>query len=582
MDQYTTPLGLQVRPGANAGYFNSTKTDIALPPENQGNGAVAPAEVAQNNYANNVSLTPVVDIVKNATPQEIVDTGIDTGNVAKVKNFALQNPNTSEGEAASHLAGAFEKGYKEAVQFAGDLNSPEGRQRALDTYKKDPVRYGDAMMAYITGDKTTAFNIITGGAVKSEYRYLPDSGRPVEVKTNALGKIVSVTDMKSGVIIPQNEYGALGGSLSSLENTIAWKNKQQRREFNTGEANKANAAFQAIGAASTAKAPLVDEHLEIMKEFMNAIPGMSKETRMDILNIASAQTSLSKSLQKTRQILDQFTANKGSSVGAEDKQLLQGTLGPKGFNINGNNEIVDRSGTKVDKGTLDQLMDVQSNNASLDRSYLQQQANLAAKVQAGLLTNEQFIKLERALQLSTQIQKINTDVAMKHGNPVFTVPTESANMLDQAHRPVAQALQEKFNIEAVNLFNQWKEEQLKMARTVEQNFVPAPGQLENAFTKTDEYKGLQKSYSKQIKDVINTPYLERKGNVAGPNITSLTNNPEAAVNATIPVRESPKAIGEGDMKKEDIALKAKEDARQANLKKEETARKLREAHTRKD
>jgi len=223
-------------------------------------------------------------------------------------------------------------------------------------------------------------------------------------------------------------------------------------------------------------------------------------------------------------------------------------------------------------------MDTQSNNATLDRSYTQQQANLVAAVQAGILTNEQFIKLERALQLSTQIEKINTDVAIKHGNPVFTVPTENANMLDQAHRPVAQALQEKFNIEAVGLFNTWKEDQLKMARSKEPGFVPAPGQLENTFTKTDEYKGLQKKYSKEIKDVINTPYLQRTESAVGESINALT-KPASQVTAPELQKKSPIAEGTAAMAKDDAAMKAKEEARQAQLAKEKRARDLRKEHT---
>ena len=571
--------GLGLKPDQDNLPAGLAQSQVVLPPTTYQPEAMPPPKAVNINGAQVVTFpTPVIDAVTNAKPAEIVDSAVQAGDTKTLKNYALQNQGTSEGEAASHLAGAWEKGYKDAVQFTGDLNTPEGRQRAVETYKKDPVRYGDAMMAYIAGDKTTAFNIITGGAVKSEMRYLPDTGRLVEVKTNALGNLVSVTDTKSGTIIPKNEYAALGGSLSSLDNTIAWKNKETNRKFNADEFNNANAAMQNIGAASAAKAPLVDEHLGIMKEFMN-IPGMSKETRMDILNVASSQTNLSRSLQKTRQALDQFTAGKGSEVGAEDRRALEAALGPKGFSINANNVIVDKTGTRVNDQSLNQLMDTQSNNATLDRSFTAQQANLAAKVQAGILTNEQFIKLERALQLSTQIEKINADVATKYGNPVFTVPTENANMLDQAHRPVAQALQEKFNIDAVGLFNTWKEDQLKMARRAEQNFVPTPGQLENAFTKTDEYKGLQKKYSKQIKDVINTPYLARSENDVGANVSAVTKNPESNVNAVLPPAVSPTKEGEKRMASDQAAIEAQRQALQ-DKRQRERRQKAREAeHT---
>jgi len=570
-------IGLQIKPGMNLGAFNPQAFALP-PPEAFQPEAMPPPKVVSINGAQVVAPpTPVIDAVTTAKPKDIIDGALEAGDTKTLQNYALQNPGTSEGEAASRLAGAFEKGSKEAIQFVGDLNTKEGRIRAAETYKKDPVRYGDAMIAYIAGDKTTAFNIITGGQIKSEVKFLPDSGRPVEVKTNALGTLVSVTDMQSNIVIPKNEYAALGGSISALENTIYYKNKEANRKYNTEEFNKSNAAMQNIGAASVAKSPLVDEYLGYMKEFMN-MPGMTKEDRITALNIASAQVNLSKSLQKTRQILDQFTAGKGSSVDASDRKLLEGALGPNGFKIGANNEIVDASGTKVSNQKLDQLMDTQSNNATLDRSYTQQQANLVAAVQAGILSNEQFIKLQRALELSTQIEKINADVATKYGNPVFTVPTASADMLDQAHRGVAQALQEKFNIDAVGLFNVWKKDQLKMARLKEENFVPTPGLLENAFTKTDEYKGLQKKYSKEIKDVINTPYLQRKESAVGQSVNALT-NPASQVTANDLQKTSPIAAGTDQMAKDEAAMTARKEARQAQLDKEQKARDLRKEHT---
>ena len=127
-------------------------------------------------------------------------------------------------------------------------------------------------------------------------------------------------------------------------------------------------------------------------------------------------------------------------------------------------------------------------------------------------------------------------------------------------KPLAEALQEKFNIDAVDLFNTWKKDQLKMATKTEQNFVPAPGELENAFTKTDEYKGLQKKYSKEIKDVINTPYLARTENDVGANVSAVTKNPESNVNAALPNKASPTKEGEKRMAEDQAAIEAQRKA----------------------
>lgn len=524
------------------------------------------------------SFTPTIDAVKAASPSDVVNNAIDSGNVQTLQSFAQQNANTPAGQASDYLAKAFNKGYKDAVQFVGDMSTPEGRQRALETYKKDPVRYGDALMAFATGNKEAAFNIITGGQVKSEVKYLPDSGRPVEVKTNALGKVVSVRDLTSNTVIPEHEYGAMGGSLDKLENTIAWKNKLDNRAYNLQAFQAANSANNAIETASKAISPLVDEHLGIMNYFMTK-PGMTKQDRMNALAVSSAQANLTNSFQRTRQALDQFTSGKGANVSAEDRKMLEGVLGPKGFNISGNNQIVDSSGQKVDSGTLKQLMDTASLNSSLDRSYTQQQANLIAQTQAGLLSNEDFLKLQRALDLSTQIQKVKADVAAKHGVPLFTVPTQNADMLDQAHRPVAQALQEKFNIDAVGLFNQWKDQQIKLAKSADPNFVPEPGQLERAFTNTDLYKNLQKSYAGQIKSVINTPYLESPKNVGTTNVSAVTTSPERQTAGALPNVPSPIEQGKKEMQATDEAMKKAQAEKKAAQDRANKLRELRNQHT---
>lgn len=570
-------LGLAIDP-RSAALPPMLRTDpVALPQE-----PVAPptenaspsAPVAPPVATNPISVTPTVDAVKNASPSDIVNNAIDSGNVQTLQNFAQQNANTPAGQASDYLAKAFDKGYKDAVQFVGDMSTPEGRQRALETYKKDPVRYGDALMAFATGNKEAAFNIITGGQVKSEVRYLPDSGRAVEVKTNALGKVVSVRDLTSNTIIPEHEYGALGGSLDKLENTISWKNKLDNRKYNLDQFQAANKANNAIETASNAISPLVDEKLDIYKYFSTK-PGMTKQDRMNILGIASAQASVANSWQRTQQILDQFTSGKGASVSADDKKMFEGVLGPKGFSINGKNEIVDSSGQKVDYGKLKQAMGTESLNTSLDNSYSQQQANLVAYRQAGLLSNEDFTKLQRALDLDSQIQKVKADVATRHGVPLFTVPTQNADMLDQAHRPLAQSYQEKFNIDAVNLFNKWKDQQIKLAKSADPNFVPEPGQLERAFSNTDLYKNLQKNYAGQMKSAINAPYIEGTSSTGLPNASNAANNPSAPLPKNLPQIESPSKEGQAEMQAADKALK---DAQAAKKAEQDKANKLRDLH----
>jgi hypothetical protein len=528
---------------------------LPLPPTNAGSSAVAPVAAPAMPMAP-VSPTPVADAVSQVRPQDQVENAVTNRDDVQLYSFSQQFKNTPEGQASQRLAQQIQKGKADYDKFlAGiDANTPEGRLKAMQTYKtvKDNPQMGDALMMYIGGDKKTAIEMLTGGKVEDKTEYLPTTGRMVTKKVNALGETVSITDTETGIVIPKTEYAKLGGSVSSLENTLYWESRKNSQKFNTDAYNKATDAHNEIFAKARVKGPLVDQYLDLMTQFLNN-PDIKKEDRAAIAGVASSQINFAQSVSQSRQILDQFGRSTADKLSTDQRKAFEaGLAGPVGeaagtgpLRLGVNGQISDSAGNNYSVQQLKNLMDTSSVGKQLDRSFAQQQKNLEEQVTIGRLSNEQYIKLKRALDLNNQIQKMNLETEAKHGNPSFTIPTTGAQMMDQTHRPLAQALQEKFNIEVTQAFDAWKKNQMTMAKERDRSYVPEPGELESAFTKTDFYKGKQKEYSKRMVDVVNTPYIELKKSVLPSGIGTVGTAQQGEMNqASTPAIVSPSAEGQ--------------------------------------
>jgi hypothetical protein len=521
-----------------------------------------------------VSPVPVMNAIVTSNPKDQVDSAIASKDPIALDSFSRRYANTPEGQASAELSKRIKEGQSEFQRIMKDVNpnTPEGRLAALKSYKtsKDEPRYGDALMMYIAGDKIGAMQTITGGKIESRVEYIPSTGRPVEKKINALGEVVSVRDIESDIIIPANEYAKLGTTVSALENTLYWKTRDSEQKFNTEENNKATRAYNNIASAAQNKAPLVDRYTNIMEELIKN-PDLSVEDRQKIAGFTSGAISDAKSIQDGRDFIDSATRTKGNSLSAEDRKALGLGAGPvsedqlkKALSANANISLSDKAGNTFSSNTLLQLMDRSNVGRQLDKSYQQTQDNLREAAKIGLFKNNPslFTKLEEALNLSKQIQTINANSAADNGNPLFTVPTTAAAMRDPNHRVLAQAVQEQFNVDVATEFNAWRTKQMQQNRISRPDYVPEPGELENAFTQTAWYKNKQKETSQKIVDVINRPYVAAAGTNIPVGMVSITGADEKAMNKGKPGAVSPS----GQLNAEEEAARVKA-AREALRKK---------------
>lgn len=486
---------------------------------------------------------PVTEKIVTTNPVQQVDDHVATGNAIALDSFAQKYRNTPEGQAAATLAERVKQGQDEYNKLLSKINpnTPEGRLEALKTYKtvRDEPRYGDALMMYMAGDKMGAMQTIMGGKVTTSIEYLKNTGRMIIKKTNALGQPVSVEDAESGQIIPMQEYAKLGGSFSALENTLKYQSDKATQEFRTKEFNNATKAFNGLDTLAKAKDPLVNEYTNLMSEIM-ANPGLSMDDLRKIASVSTAQTSLSKSISTSRQFIDSATRSRGDSLSADTRKALGLGTGPvsedqlkAALKAHGDISITDSAGNSYNTSTLLQLMDNKNIGTQFDQNFGQTQANIEKAAILNLYKDRQdlYRKLSRAFDLNEQIQKVNAQAAVEHGNPLFHVSTSAQGFTDPAQKVLAQAIQEKFNVETTQEFNRWRKQQMDMARQAGAvDYFPEPGELESKFTETAWYKNKQREASREIVNTINkSQQVSRESNVT-PGVGTITSADVANVN----------------------------------------------------
>lgn len=462
---------------------------------------------------------PVTRSIINANPVAQVDEHVATGNAPALDSFAQKYQNTPEGQAAADLAAKVKRGQAEAdLIFKGlDPNTPEGRLKALQTYKtvKDEPRYGDALMMYIAGDKQSAVQMIMGGKVTTSVEYLPTTGRMVIKKTNALGQPVSVEDAQSGQIIPMQEYAKLGGSVSSLENTLKYQSDKATQEFRTKEFNNSTKAFNGLDTLAKAKNPVLQNYTNLMEDIMNE-PSFSMEDRRLIAGFTSGQTQFSRNFSAAKQFIDSASTTKGDTLSLENRKALglkgEGKIDPKELEAalaaHGDVSLKDTAGNSFSANTLLQAMKTKNISEGIEKNTSQTKQALEESAIATLYKNkpELYVKIKNAIELNGQLQALNAQGASEHGNPLFTVPTTAASFTDPTQKVLAQAVQEKFNIETTVEFNKWRKQQMDMARRAGAvDYYPEPGELESKFTETPYYKNKQKEARDEIVRMVNRP-----------------------------------------------------------------------------
>jgi len=468
---------------------------------------------------------PMTTAIVNANPVDQIEQAVINRDINSLDNFAKSWQNDDVQKVAMNMKQNAIKGEQEAAAFFSEIDKAktqeERNQAALKTYQtaKDNPQYGTALMMYMAGDKIGGMQMISGGKVETKYEYLQSTGKFVTKKVNALGEIVSVTDQESKNVIPLDEYAKLGGSVSAYENTLKGMSDIETNKTNTTLFNQATNAHNNLTVLANAKQPLVTTYRQIADNLIKN-PQLNMNDLIDLAKVSSAQMSVAQSLQRGRQFLKSFNETKGTNLTTESLNKL-------GLSAGNVSEIALKAGLKGDLGATitdtsgntytasDLLQSIENVNigSQFDRNFSQTQD---ARKEAAILELYKdnpvlYNQLRQFFETGKQIQILSAEGSEKFGNPLFTVPSTAAAFVDPMQKMIASSIQEQFNIDVTKKFNEYRENILTQAKEDGANsWIPKPGEIEKAFTRTPWYKTHQKEASKQIVQAINQASIYSK------------------------------------------------------------------------
>lgn len=280
-----------------------------------------------------------------------------------------------------------------------------------------------------------------------------------------------------------------GGQFATFAETPAGQAKKIETEVRKG-------AYESEGAAtnvqSAAARPLLDLHKQQQKDLQTLAQfGITSDDLTKLSSYSAGTVSYSQSLSDAFNTLkqaqnDENTKNELKKSGKFDAAagIVSGALG------------IDKSKAEsLGKSELDQRQKQVGSSQSLDTQFSQTKKEAFESAWYKNLPPEAKLVYENAFQRAANIAQL-TGEAAKYGDLAIAPNPYSPDIIKQTGSGELQSVLGQFKAEATLEFQKWRDTQKFPAGE-----LPSPGQLQSAFTRTDEYKALKDKYAKVMDDV---------------------------------------------------------------------------------
>lgn len=404
----------------------------------------------------------------------------------------------------------FEKDVKPVME-AGGAGTPEGRMAASKTFQTmaDKPQKMRAFVEMLMGNpKWRTF--VTGGNQMTSVGY-DRNGKQLEKTVNELGQTISVVDSETGTPLDRKQLADRGGFLTSLDNALGFQQQKEISSFNAKAFSKANEAV----ADFAAKAPVQKELYGEMRQRLQNLLGadLTREQREAIGSFTNRSMGYSQTISQGLNALRQKVDNKNVSLSRQEQTALDSVLDKLGFKVGASGNITKRNGEAVTKTDLDQAQDSLTNGSQFEKGFNQSKDDFIRSEVFKNLGEAEMKNLGRILDLQGMIEKNNLDLTGKHGNLPFLINPKSYQLGDEFARGEALALIGEFNQDAVDMFSKWRSRQLENFKRNGQ--VPNAGELEAAFSKTEDFQRLRQQYAEKNREILKRPTTEREPKKTG-------------------------------------------------------------------
>ena len=395
---------------------------------------------------------------------------------------------------------------------------------ALRNVTEQPL-YGQALVAFMMGNKEAAFNLATGGQVKTSVEFAKDNGNIIEVRANALGQPQSYFDRGLGRVLTPEEYSQRGGSVTDFDRTLAGKNLEQNRGKYNQAFSEEKVANRALFTAFNGLNGKVDTLDKLVSNLKFGLPGDVYSNLVGTLATAQSQSS-TKSDSST--YLNQIQENASAGRGQKIDTALAAKLGipnkylGETFSIDGkylvskdNSVRVSTDGLKQQTDSASLASETSKNTNSNLESVLTSESFKAAI--AGKSKEEQgkiVQQMRAALTLSNEIGSEINKTVDKYGKPSFISLPTSVTFADPQSQFMIQLETLRQNRDMINAYAPYFEETAGVYDNAKT--LPVPGTIGANFVNKDIFKEIRNNYADKIQQIVNTDFSNRSARQAQP------------------------------------------------------------------
>lgn len=280
-----------------------------------------------------------------------------------------------------------------------------------------------------------------------------------------------------------------GGQFSTYANTPAGQAKTIETNVRKTESEKEAAATNVQSAAAI---PLLTLYKQQQKDLQTLSEyGITSNDLTKLSSYSAGTVSYSQSLSNAINTLKQGQESKSK----RDELVRSGQLAFAAKVLEASGRVTKGEAESKSSSDLDQIQKDLGSGQSLDTQFSQTKKEAFESAWYKNLKPEGKLIYENAFQRAANIAQL-TGEANKYGDLNIAPSPYTTEILKQAGSGELQTVIGQFKAEATLKFQEWRQKQNYPAGN-----LPSPGQLQSAFTRTDEYKKLKQDYANIMDDV---------------------------------------------------------------------------------
>ncbi|UOF77709.1 hypothetical protein [Caudoviricetes sp.] len=379
----------------------------------------------------------------------------------------------------------------EKIKSLGGLNTPEQRLSIVKDFKdvQPETNVLKALAAKMMGVPDAGL-IATQGRITTKPEYDANGKRlTAQYAQNNPHEPLQVWD-EDGTLLTRDQYiKRQGGQFATYAETPAG----QARQIETETRKK---AYESEGAATNVQAAGAPILLDLHKQQQRDLQALAKynptsDELTKLSSYSSATVGYTQSLSDAFNTLKQAQSDKSKKDELTKSGKLQAAVGI----ISGNSGLTKGEVESLSSSDLDQRMKNMGSSQELDTKFSQTKNEAFQSAWFKNLPPEAKVIYANMFNRAANIAQITAE-ASKYGDLAIAPTPYNPEVLQQAGSSEIQSVLGQFKAEAALKFAEWRKNQ-----TFPEGKLPSPGELQSAFTRTDEYKKMKSDYGHLIDDV---------------------------------------------------------------------------------